>query len=173
MTPAPGWPIGTVARWSGPAGPALRAECDSCKLMGTLGQFSRQHCKEKLMKAFACFLLLLGLALSAAAADVTGNWSGSFNMTGPGGESKESEALLVLKQNGSEITGSVGPNENERHTIAKGKIEGDKITLETSGDNGPVIKFVLVLEGEHIKGDATAEHDGQTLKAKLDLTRGK
>jgi hypothetical protein len=125
------------------------------------------------MRAFACFLLLLGLALSAAAADITGTWSGSFNMTRPDGESKESEALLVLKQNGSEITGSVGPNENERHTIAKGKIEGDKITLETAEGEGPAIKFELVLEGDHIKGDASASHEGQTMKAKLDLTRVK
>jgi len=125
------------------------------------------------MKVFACFLLLLGLALSAAAADITGNWSGTFNITGPGGETKESEALLVLKQNGSEITGTVGPNEDERHTIAKGKIEGDKITLVTTGDEGPVITFDLVLEGGHIKGDASGSHEGQTMKAKLDVTRVK
>jgi len=125
------------------------------------------------MKVFAC-LLLLGLVLFAAAADITGNWSGSFNITGPGGETKDSEALLMLKQNGSDITGSVGPNESEQHTIAKGKIEGDKITLETTGDDGhPVIKFNLVLESGHIKGDAMAEHDGQTMRAKLDVTRVK
>jgi len=125
------------------------------------------------MKVFACCLLLLGLALSAAAADITGNWSGSFDITGPNGETKNSEALLVLKQNGSEITGSVGPNENERFPIAKGKIEGDKITLETAEGEGPAIKFDLVLDGDHIKGDATGSHDGQTMKAKLDVMRVK
>jgi hypothetical protein len=126
------------------------------------------------MRAFACCLLLLGLALSAAAADITGNWSGSFNITGPGGETKESGALLVLKQNGSEITGTVGPNEDQRHPIAKGKIEGDKITLEIAeGDDHPAIKFELVLEGDHIKGDASGSHDGQTMRAKLDVTRAK
>jgi hypothetical protein len=123
------------------------------------------------MKVFACVLVLLGLALSAAAADVTGTWSGSFNVTRSDGETREGEALLMLKQSGAEITGSVGPNENERHPIAKGKIEGDKITLETGDD--PAIKFDLVLEGGHIKGDATASHDGQTLKAKLDVARVK
>jgi hypothetical protein len=125
------------------------------------------------MKVFACFLVLLGLALSAAAADVTGTWAGSFNMTSSGGETKEGEALLVLKQNGAEITGSVGPNESERHTIAKGKIEGDKITLEAGDGSAITIKFDLVVEGDHIKGDATGSHDGQTMKAKLDVTRVK
>ena len=125
------------------------------------------------MKVLVCCLLLLGLALSATAADITGKWSGSFNITRPDGESKEAEALLDLKQNGSEITGSVGPNESERYPIAKGKIEGNKITLESAEGEGPAIKFDLVLEGDHIKGDASASHEGQTIKAKLDLTRVK
>jgi len=125
------------------------------------------------MKVFACCLLMLGLALAAAAADVTGKWTGSFNITHPDGETKEAEAVLVLVQNGSEITGSVGPNESERYPIAKGKIEGDKITLESAEGEGPAIKFDLVLDGEHIKGNASASHDGQTMTAKLDLTRVK
>jgi preprotein translocase subunit SecD len=116
---------------------------------------------------------MLGLALTAAAADVTGKWSGTFNITRPDGETKEAEALLDLKQNGSEITGSVGPNESERYPIAKGKIEGNKITLESAEGEGPAIKFELVLEGDHIKGDASASREGQTMKAKLDLTRAK
>ena len=59
-------------------------------------------------------------------------------------------------------------------SIAKGKIEGGKITLETAEGEGPAIKFELVLEGDdHIKGDATGSHDGQTMKAKLDVTRVK
>lgn len=125
------------------------------------------------MKVFGCFLVMLGLALTAAAADVTGKWSGTFNITRPDGETKEAEALLDLKQNGSEITGSVGPNESERYPIAKGKIEGNKITLESAEGEGPAIKFELVLEGDHIKGDASASREGQTMKAKLDLTRAK
>ena len=124
------------------------------------------------MKVFACFFLLAALALSAAASEVTGKWSGSFNASGPDGETKESTAVFLLKQNGSELTGSVGPNEDEQHQITKGKIEGDKITLEANHDGG-VIKFELALVEDHIKGDATAMHDGQSMKAKLDLTRAK
>jgi len=36
---------------------------------------------------------------------------------------------MMLKQRGTEITGTAGPNENEQHLALKGKIEGDKITL--------------------------------------------
>jgi hypothetical protein len=124
------------------------------------------------MKIFAGLLLLLVWALSAADSDVSGKWSGSFNATGPDGETKESTAVFLLKQNGSELTGSVGPNEDEQHQITKGKIEGDKITLEANHDGG-VIKFALALVEDHIKGEASAEHEGQSMKAKLDLTRAK
>jgi len=43
--------------------------------------------------------------------------------------------LLILKHTGSEVTGTVGPHDGEQHAITKGKIEGDKITLE-SADGG-------------------------------------
>jgi hypothetical protein len=124
------------------------------------------------MKIFVCFLLMLGMTLSATAADVNGKWSGSFSVTRPDGEVKDDTAFLVLKQNGSELTGTVGPREEEQFPIQKGKIEGDKITIEAAA-NGSVIKFDLVLAGDHIKGDANGTHDGETMKAKLDVTRQK
>ena len=125
------------------------------------------------MKILACCFLLAALAFTAAAdVDITGKWSGSFNITNPDGETNDSTALLMLKQNGNEITGTVGPNETEQFQIQKGKIEGDKITLEVDHD-GNMIKFTLVLAEERIKGDAEFTRDGQTAKAKIDVTRAK
>jgi len=50
--------------------------------------------------------LLAAIALTAAAdTDVTGKWSGSFNITGPNRETDNDTAYLVLKQNGNEISG--------------------------------------------------------------------
>ncbi len=125
------------------------------------------------MKIFLCLLVLAALAgVAFADGNVTGKWTGSFNMTGPNGETKETTALLLLTQNGTDITGTVGPNEDERITIQKGKIEGDKITLEAEQD-GRTIKFALVLADDRITGDASMSGDGQTGKAKLDVTRSK
>jgi hypothetical protein len=109
---------------------------------------------------------------AAAGADVSGKWSGSFKTTTPDGEARDGTALLILKQTGSEITGSVGPDEGEQHAITKGKIEGDKITLEST-DGGMTIKLELVLSGDRIAGEATANGEGRTMKAKLDVTRAK
>jgi hypothetical protein len=125
------------------------------------------------MKTLLCFLVLAALAgVAFADSNVTGKWTGSFNITGPNGETKETTALLLLTQSGANIAGTVGPNEDERITIQKGKIEGDKITLEAEQD-GRIIKFDLVLAVDRITGDASMSGEGQTAKAKLDVTRSK
>jgi hypothetical protein len=125
------------------------------------------------MKTVLCFVVL-GFFAVAAMADgtVTGTWSGSFNVTKSNGETKDSTALLKLTQMGSDITGTVGPSEEEQFPIQKGKIEGDKITLEADHD-GQTIKFNLVLAADRITGEANMSHGDETAKAKLDLKRVK
>ena len=125
------------------------------------------------MKTLLLFMVMAALAAVASAdVDVTGKWSGSFNATGPNGETKEETALLVLKQNGTEITGTVGPDEDKRLPIQKGKIEGDKITLEADNEGHPM-KFDLVFADGRITGEAQISKDGQTRKARLNLSRAK
>jgi hypothetical protein len=123
------------------------------------------------MRTLLCFVVAATLAM-AADVDVTGKWSGSFNVTAANGETKESTAVLVLKQDGAGITGTAGPDENEQHPIRKGKIEGDKITLELDND-GHTINFDLVLTAGRITGEANGSRDGQALKAKVDVGRVK
>ena len=126
------------------------------------------------MRKLLCFTVLAALAASIAIADtnITGKWTGSFKSIGPDGDARESTAVIMLKQNGSEITGTVGPTDNDQQMAVKGKIEGDKITL-TSEDEGRAITFVLVLAADRITGDMNMVHSGQTAKAKLDVTRVK
>jgi hypothetical protein len=91
--------------------------------------------KGGLMRLVWVVVLAAFAGFAVADVTVTGKWSGSFVAIGPDGQTKDSTAVLVLKQNGSEITGTVGRNEGEQHEITKGKVEGDKITLE-SADGG-------------------------------------
>ncbi|HKE23210.1 MAG TPA: hypothetical protein VKB88_12670 [Bryobacteraceae bacterium] len=124
------------------------------------------------MKALICSFLLAVFAVTAMAdTDITGKWTGSLNVTTPDGEKNET-AFLVLKQTGSDITGSVGPSEDQQFPIQKGKIEGDKITIEVDHGGHP-IKLALVLAEDHMKGDMSIEMEGQTRTAKLDVTRVK
>jgi hypothetical protein len=125
------------------------------------------------MKIVLLFTVMAALAgVASADVDVTGKWSGSFNATNPNGETNESTAFLVLKQSGAEITGTAGPNENEQFPILKGKIDGNKITLEADHD-GRLMKFDLVLASGRIVGEAQMSRDGQTMKAKIDVGRAK
>jgi hypothetical protein len=123
-------------------------------------------------KTIGVLLLAFCALISAAETDVSGRWTGTFATIGPDGSSRDSTALLELKQTGSEITGTVGPNEQERHTISKGKIEGDKITLEVA-DGERNIKFDLALKSDRLAGDVTMTMGEQARKAKLDVTRAK
>src|SRR6516162_5963133 len=102
------------------------------------------------MRTLLCFLMLTALtSIALADAYVTGKWSGSFNTMGPNGEARESTALLVLKQTGPDITGTARPTEDEQFAIQRGKIEGDKVTLEVDHD-GHTMKIDLVLTADRL-----------------------
>ena len=122
------------------------------------------------MKLLGCSLLMAALAMAAAAADVTGTWSGSLKGAGPDGQ--DGGVTLVLKQAGSEITGTAGPTADHQMPIQKGKIEGGKIALEVAVGDG-TFKFDLILEGEHIKGDVNGSMGDHSITAKVDVTRAK
>jgi hypothetical protein len=115
-------------------------------------------------------VVLLASALMAAE-DLTGKWSGSFIIT-MDGETKDDSAYMVLKQSGTELTGTAGPDADKQWAIQKGKIEGNKVTFEVQAD-GPLLKFELTLADGHLKGDAKAEHDGHSMKAAVDVQRQK
>ena len=121
------------------------------------------------MKTILLCLLIMGLAFAAAAADVTGKWSGSFTPeSGDGGS-----AYVILKQSGTTITGSGGPDASQQWPGLTGTINGNKLTFEVkSPDDGTVYKCELVLDGNRLQGAVTfAPEGGQPGKGKLDLTR--
>jgi len=121
------------------------------------------------MKTLLC-IGLLAATLTAADANVTGKWTGSATMTAPDGQTRDSPALLVLKQDGTTLTGTAGPNEEQSQPIQKGKVEGFKVTFELATNDAAIV-FTLTLESDHLKGDAAGSAGGQTLKIKLDLTK--
>jgi hypothetical protein len=73
-------------------------------------------------------LFILGLAVG----DVSGNWHGSFRVDGGDHDVPQ---LLLLKEDGSKLTGTGGPDATERYPILNGQVNGDRVTFElTTGD---------------------------------------
>jgi len=117
----------------------------------------------------AKFLVIVcSFALLLAAADASGKWSGSFS-DGSG----DGSAYLILKQNGTQLTGTAGPDEERQWPIAKGTVTGTKLTGEVQNPNGTVYKFTLNLEGDKLKGDVEVSRDGQVQTGKLEVSRVK
>ena len=115
-------------------------------------------------------LLLTVAAVGLVAGDVTGKWRGQLLTTREDGTENAGPALLVLKQEGTVVTGTAGPDENERHELRAGKEENGTVTFEVP--SGPlVMKFTLKLDGEELKGDIVRERNGQTQTAKLSVKR--
>jgi hypothetical protein len=117
------------------------------------------------MKKIVCVvgLVLLLATVLLAANDLTGKWSGSFNIT-MDGETRDDVIYLILKQTGAELTGTAGPNAERQWPIQKGKVEGNKVMFEVQTEQ-PLIKFELTLADGQLKGEAKAEHEGRSMKA--------
>lgn len=115
------------------------------------------------------FLLTLA-AVGLMAADATGIWTGTLVVSKSDGTDKPGPAYLVLKQEGSKISGSAGPSADEQHPMSVGKAEDGAITFELPTGSA-VMKFKLQQTGEEIKGSVTRERDGETETAKLEVKR--
>jgi hypothetical protein len=118
--------------------------------------------------------LLTALILSAAmlfGADLSGKWAGKSKMS-IDGKVQEDTMHIALNQSGDRVTGTAGPDPDQRAPIRNGKVEGDHVTFETPVPNG-VFQFDLTLKDGHLKGTLVATAQGQSFKAELDLTRGR
>jgi hypothetical protein len=98
------------------------------------------------------------LARQNTAPDLSGTWTGKFGITNA--SEKEETAYLILKQTGSDLSGSVGPTAERQQAINKGKVtttaEGTTLTFDT-GRRGHVITFELKLVDGRLKGTARDE----------------
>lgn len=126
------------------------------------------------MKTLAAIsLLLLTFAPPQTAANLTGKWTGAFNVTGPDGTTRDQGIELNLTQKGKDVTGTAGPNAERQWTLSKGVVAGDKVTFVVQVPDGPTINFALMLTKDRLVGEATGEDDGQKVTAKIDVGRTK
>ena len=120
------------------------------------------------MKHLLLALLLTSTALTAA--DVTGKWSGRWEMPQAAGEQPH---YMVLKQEGGVVTGTAGPDASQQFDIRNGKMDGDKLTFEVSPGGGPLMKFEFKVDGDNAVGQAQIEAEGRSMVVKLSVQRKK
>ena len=121
--------------------------------------------------------ILLGmspvLALQEKTPDLSGTWTGKFSVAGQ--DEKVESAYVILKQTGTELSGSVGPSAERQQAINKGAVvinkDGTAVTFDT-GRPGHVIAFELKLADGRLKGTAKDEFYPDN-KITVDLQRAK
>jgi len=126
------------------------------------------------MKTLTCLLLLTALTLTAG--ELTGKWTGKFDITNANGETKPDEAIMTLKLDGAKVTGTAGPNEDQQWAISNGKLEAGKLTFNVvmtdNGEEKGTLTFDLVFDGDTLRGSASGTgNGGEKMSAKVDLKR--
>ncbi len=117
-----------------------------------------------------------------AADDFTGKWSGK-NTFVQAGAKQENAAYAILKQEGTSLTGTIGPDATHQWPISNAKFEATKdgqtllFTLEHTSTGSDPISFTatynLRLVNAHLVGHAKMMADGTTSDFEIDLQRVK
>jgi hypothetical protein len=112
------------------------------------------------MKWLLC--LLAAFAVSASAADISGNWKGTAET--PNGTV---ERTFVFKVDGHKLTGETTSSMFGKSTIEDGKVDGDDVsftvTVNIQGNEGKV-NYKGKIEGDTINFKIEVQAIGQTLE---------
>jgi len=94
------------------------------------------------------FFLVLVLAASCAAADITGTWKGVYE--GPDGS--KMDMTFTFKQEGAKLSGTVTPPQGDPINFTGGKVEADKLSFIVSvGDAMKVYHDGAIVSATEIK----------------------
>ena len=122
---------------------------------------------KRLFPGLVCGLILSAVAL--AGPNVSGKWTGTFTRNdGEGGHAQP--IYMVLKQDGSKLAGSGGPNENDQHAFEDGKVEGNRLTFDVPTGKG-AIHFDLQVKEDELTGRMSHGGDEGAESAQVTLKR--
>jgi hypothetical protein len=127
---------------------------------------------------FVLAALLLSAPLSAlqatAPTDVSGAWAGILQIK-MNGETHQESVRAALKQTGTTLEGTAGPDADRQFRIRNGKVIVAEDTTAVSFDlilDGVHTSFDLKLAKGALKGSALVEgEDGQRHEGTVELTR--
>jgi hypothetical protein len=115
------------------------------------------------MKALAHLLVLaislvstgMAIAQTNAPADLSGRWSGSFDVVQADGSVQPDTALFLLKQNRQTLTGTAGQTEARQSPIANGEVSGRHAHFDIIVNPKTTVHVDLEIDGDHLRGAAT------------------
>jgi len=117
-------------------------------------------------QSMALFLLC---AVAAMAADLAGKWSGSFKAEGADHDIPQ---LVILKQHGSTLSGSAGPDASEQYQLENGRVDGNNVSFQVTTGEWK-FSYNLTVEKDSLSGNLKLESTAQVRNAKVTLTRVK
>ncbi|MBV8729814.1 MAG: M20/M25/M40 family metallo-hydrolase [Acidobacteriia bacterium] len=120
----------------------------------------------------ALFSLLL-LPLIATAAEVTGRWSGAYELRKADNGIRYEDLLVILEFRSGALTGSIGPHEYEQYQISNARVNESGVTFEVSRGRFGSTFFSLVFSrsGERLQGKARIEQVSRSETADVVLDR--
>jgi hypothetical protein len=120
-----------------------------------------------MFKTISIALILLGGGLYAQ--ELSGKWMGNFKAEG--GDHGIPQ-LIVLKQSGSKLTGSGGPDDSEQYPIANGTVNGDKVHFELTTARSKFF-YDLTKKGGNLNGELEIRSVNRVARATVDLKKAK
>jgi len=110
----------------------------------------------------AAWAVVCVAAISMAATDYSGKWSGTSPEMGA--------VYAVLQQDGAKLSGSAGPNEARQFPITTGKAEGDHLIFDVKMGGG-TMRFDLTANGAELRGTVHLSEGDQNASASVVLKR--
>lgn len=121
-----------------------------------------------------CGLVISLSAVVAAAADVSGLWTGTIDIKDEGsGATITTPVRIEIDQQSAAISGKIGrPEDPQDVPIKNAHMEGNKIWFEASnGETAGPVKFSLTVDGDRMEGDMKTALETEPINGKVKVTR--
>ena len=111
---------------------------------------------------------------STDSSSLSGSWAGTIAIPEKGRRGDKEPLHATFKQNGSELTGTLGPDEKSQLAISKGHVEvtkfGTIVTFDMVGPNFAA-HFELVPSGGVLRGVAKLDTEKATAAVELQILK--
>ena len=110
-------------------------------------------------------------AQTSSSPNLSGRWSGSFDVVLADGNVQPDSSLLLLKQDGKSLTGTAGQSEAHQSPISNGEVAAGHARFDLVVNPQMTVHFDLAIDGDHLHGSATGMPTPAGAKVVVDAKR--